>query len=369
MDFIDHIKDINWSDIADKIYSKNSSDVEKALAADRPSVDDFMALISPAASGYVERMAVMSNRLTQKRFGKTVQLYVPLYLSNYCENQCVYCGFNSGLKIPRKVLTIEEVKEEAIAISKMGFKHILLVTGESSKKADVDYLEEVFKTIKPYFSLISIEVQPLSQNDYERLLKVGLHTVYIYQETYNSSTYSNYHLKGKKSSYSGRLDTYEKLGRAGVYKMGLGILAGLEDWRVDTLFTALHLRYLQKRYWRTKYSISFPRLRPNAGGYEPSFVMTDKDLAQLIFAYRIFDNDVELALSTREDRLFRDNMINLGVTSMSAGSKTNPGGYAHDNDDLEQFSVNDDRTPVEVAEAIKDHGYEPVWKDWDSSLQ
>ncbi len=371
MNFNQIINQYNWEDITSEIYKKTDADVQNALITNNKSLDDFMALISPAAQPYIEQMAQLSHQLTQKRFGKTIQMYVPLYLSNFCQNYCAYCGFSANNKIKRKVLSFNEIEEEVKAIAKLGFKHILLVTGEAESKAGVDYLQKAFDIIKPYTSLISIEVQPMSEKAYKTLVQSGLNTVYIYQETYNKKTYPSYHIKGKKADFENRINAFENLGNAGVHKIGLGILAGLEDWRTDSFFTALHLSYLKKTYWKTKYSISFPRLRPHEGAFQPNFIMTDKDLAQLIFAYRLFDENVEIALSTRESRTFRDNMIKLGVTSMSAESQTQPGGYANKNTDkdLEQFEVNDNRTAKELADMIRSQGYEPVWKDWDGYLQ
>ncbi|MCP4551256.1 MAG: 2-iminoacetate synthase ThiH [Bacteroidetes bacterium] len=369
--FIDLINTYDWKSTTDLIYSKTDSDVQMALKLKHRSTNDFMALISPAAEPYIEEMARQSQMITQKRFGKTTQLYVPLYLSNFCENNCVYCGFNAENKIKRKVLSFDEIKEEVIAIKNLGFEHILLVTGEADLKAGAAYLKKVFEIIKPYMSLISIEVQPLKPDEYSDLIKQGLNTVYLYQETYNRERYAIYHPKGNKSHFENRLMTYEHLGNAEVHKIGLGILAGLEDWRTDSLFTALHLNYLKKNYWKTRFSISFPRLRPHSGNFEPNSIMTDKHLAQLIFAYRLFDENVEIALSTRESAVYRDNMLKLGVTSMSAESRTYPGGYAHSylNTELEQFSVNDNRIVSEIADMIRSKGYEAVWKDWDHILQ
>jgi 2-iminoacetate synthase len=189
----------------------------------------------------------------------------------------------------------------------------------------------------------------------------------VYQETYHRDEYKKHHPKGKKSNFNYRLATQDRLGQAGIYKMGLGVLIGLEDWRTDSFFCALHLDYLEKTYWQTKYSISFPRLRPFSGGLEPKVEMTDRELVQLICAYRIFDEEVELSMSTRESEKFRDNILKLGITTFSAGSKTEPGGYANDEEALEQFEISDERSPKAVAEMIKKQGYEPVWKDWDVS--
>lgn len=371
MEFKELINHYNWDEIHSGIYAKTAKDVEMALSKNRLSVDDFMALISPAAEPYLERMAALSRKYTQQRFGKTIQFYVPLYLTNSCINHCVYCGFNHNNDIKRIILTDEQILREVRAIKEMGdFQHILLVTGENPRDAGADYIENAIRLVKPYFSSISIEVQPLRQAEYERLNAAGMNAVYCYQETYNKSRYKVYHPKGMKSGFDWRLDGFDRMGKAGVHKIGLGVLIGLEDWRTDASLMALHLRYLQKHYWQTKYSISFPRMRPHEGeNFQPNVIMNDKQLAQIIFAYRIFDHDVEIALSTREEKTFRDNMTSLGVTSLSAGSKTDPGGYAVYRNELEQFSVNDDREPVEVLKAVKAQGYEVVWKDWDLSLQ
>jgi 2-iminoacetate synthase len=369
--FIDLLHKYDWESTRELIYKKTDVQVLEALKSNNRNIDDFMALISPAAEPYIEEMATQSQIITQKRFGKTIQLYVPLYLSNFCENNCVYCGFNSQNKINRRVLSYKEIKEELVAIRKLGFEHILLVTGEADVKAGAKYLKKVFEIAKSFMSLISIEVQPLKLNEYIDLKENGLNTVYLYQETYNQQRYPKYHLKGNKSHFENRLETYENLGKAQVHKIGLGILAGLEDWRTDSFFTALHLSYLKKNFWKTKFSISFPRLRPHTGSFKPNSIMTDKHLAQLIFAYRLFDENLEIALSTRESKSYRDNMLKLGVTSMSAESRTTPGGYANPelNGELEQFSVNDNRTAFEISEMIKNKGYEAVWKDWDFMLQ
>ena len=250
----------------------------------------------------------------------------------------------------------------------MGFDHVLLVTGEASQTVGVPYLKQVIQLIRPYFSHISIEVQPLDETDYTELIAEGLNTVLVYQETYHEEDYKLHHPKGKKSNFQYRLETPERLGKAEIHKMGLGVLIGLEDWRTDCFYTALHLDYLEKTFWKTKYSISFPRLRPFSGGLEPKVVMSDAELVQLICAYRIFNEEVELSISTREDEVFRNNVINLGITAMSAGSKTNPGGYKVDPQSLEQFEISDERSPAQIAQMIKNQGYEPVWKDWDMAF-
>ncbi|MGE0568397.1 MAG: 2-iminoacetate synthase ThiH, partial [Bacteroidia bacterium] len=251
----------------------------------------------------------------------------------------------------------------------LGYDHVLLVTGEANKTVGVDYIKNAIKLIKPFFSNIAIEVQPLEQNEYKELIDVGLNTVLVYQETYNETNYKLHHPKGKKSNFNYRIETHDRLGKAGIHKMGLGVLIGLEDWRTDSFFCAAHLEYLEKQYWQSKFSISFPRLRPCAGGVELKSIMTDKQLVQLICAYRLLNEEVELSISTRESEVFRDNIIKLGITSMSAESKTSPGGYANPNENLEQFEINDERSTKNIIDVIKSSGYEAVFKDWDLSLQ
>ncbi|HEY4797894.1 MAG TPA: 2-iminoacetate synthase ThiH [Bacteroidia bacterium] len=370
MSFENIFNKFNWEEVKENIYSKTSSDVEAALVRkEKRTLEDFKALISPAAVPYLEEMAQLSHRITQKRFGKTLQMYVPLYLSNECQNICTYCGFSFDNKIPRKTLTDEEILKEVGVIKAMGFDHVLLVTGEANKTVGVAYLKNAIQLIRPFFSNISIEVQPLDQHEYEELISLGLYSVLVYQETYHKENYPIHHTKGKKSNFSYRIETPERLGKAGVHKIGLGILIGLEGWRTDSFFCAMHLEFMERNFWQTKYSISFPRLRPAEGVELPKNFMSDKEFAQLICAYRIFDEEVELSLSTRESPKFRDNIIKLGITSVSAGSKTNPGGYADEKESLEQFEIHDGRSPKEIAEMIRKQGYEAVWKDWDKGLQ
>ena len=242
------------------------------------------------------------------------------------------------------------------------------MTGEANKRVGVDYIEHAIQLIKTEFANISMEVQPLETDEYKRLIASGLHAVLVYQETYHEEEYRKHHPKGKKSNFKYRLETPDRLGQAGIFKIGLGALFGLEDWRADSFFTALHLSYLQRQYWQTKYSISFPRLRPFSGGLQPKVEMTDRDLVQLICAYRLLNEDLELSLSTREQENFRNHVIQLGITSMSAESKTNPGGYAVEKQSLEQFEISDERSTEEIADMLRKSGKEVIWKDWDPVL-
>jgi len=367
-DFKTLFSQYDWEKVKDSIYTKTAVDVELALQNRRRTIEDFKALISPAAAPYLSSMALLSQQLTRQRFGNTMQLYIPLYLSNECQNICTYCGFSLDNKIARKTLNRAEVLAEVKAIKDMGYDHVLLVTGEAQQTVGLAYFKEMLELIRPYFSNISMEVQPMDQSDYEELIQLGLHSVLVYQETYHEADYKLHHPKGRKSNFNYRLDTPDRLGKAGIHKIGLGVLIGLEDWRTDSFFTALHLQYLEKTYWQTRYSLSFPRLRPCAGGLMPKAVMNDRELVQLICAYRLLSAEVEISLSTRESPRFRDHVIQLGITTMSAGSRTNPGGYTMGDDSLEQFEISDERSPAIIAEMLRTNGYEAVWKDWDKAF-
>lgn len=364
--FSEELEKIDWEETTAKIAAKTEHDVIAALNKEVLTVEDFMALISPAAEPYLEQMARLSMKYTQERFGKTISMYIPLYISNACTNFCVYCGFNHNNKFERTTLTEEQIEAECKAIRELGpFENLLIVTGEHPSIAGVDYIEKALKIARPYFNNLSIEVMPLKSEDYYRLSQSGLNGVVCFQETYNKARYNVYHPKGMKSIFDWRVNGFDRMGMAGVHKIGMGVLIGLEDWRTDVAMMAYHLRYLQKKYWKTRYSVNFPRMRPSESGFQPNVTMTDKQLAQVTFAFRIFDHDVDISYSTRENPTFRENMMKLGVTSMSAGSKTEPGGYTHAQEALEQFHVSDERSPIDVANDIRSLGYEVVWKDWD----
>ncbi|MEM9990822.1 MAG: 2-iminoacetate synthase ThiH [Bacteroidota bacterium] len=358
----------SWSDVTDSIYAKTKNDVELALAkpSGKRNLEDFKALIAPVALPYLEQMAQLSHELTLKRFGRTVQMYAPLYLSNECQNICTYCGFSMNNPMRRRTLKGSEILTEIAALKSMNYDHVLLVTGEAKKTVGMEYFKQALEIIRPNFSHISMEVQPLDQEEYEALIALGLNTVLVYQETYHRAKYKQHHPKGRKSNFDYRLATPDRLGRAGIYKMGLGCLIGLEDWRTDSFFTALHLDYLERTYWKSNYSISFPRLRPFSGGLTPEVIISDAELVQLICAWRIFNEELELSISTRESETFRNHIIKLGITSMSAGSKTNPGGYAVEPQSLEQFEISDERSPSEIAKMLSAQGYEAVWKNWET---
>jgi len=366
--FSELYKNYDFASVAKQIESSDEALVKSALSkantGENLDLNDFAALVSPAASKHLEEMAQISHQLTKKRFGNTIQLFAPLYLSNECQNICTYCGFSYDNKLPRKTLAEQEIAKEIEILKAQGFDHVLIVTGESSKAVGMEYFLKVMPQLKESFSHISFEVQPLDTNEYKELSEAGVDAVLVYQETYDQQAYKLHHPKGKKSNFFYRLETPDRLGEAGVDKIGLGALTGLSNWRADAFFVALHLKYLTERYWRSRYSIAFPRLQPAEGVDIDIYPNNERDLAQLVCAYRLFDHYVELSLSTRESQSFRDHALKLGVTTMSAGSKTDPGGYANKNENLEQFEISDERSPEEVVQVIKQNGYEPVWKDW-----
>ncbi len=369
MSFATELKALDWDSVGASIAAKSERDVERALsrAEGALTLEDFKALISPSARPYLETMAQMSHQRTVARFGYTQQLYAPMYLSNVCSNICTYCGFSANNRIPRKILNESEIQQELSALKALGIQHVLFVTGESNLRVGVPYLKRAFELARKQFSSLSMEVQPMDQDGYEALMGSGLSSVLVYQETYHREAYARYHPKGFKRNFDYRLETPERLGRAGMKKIGLGVLYGLEDWRTDSFMLAAHLQFMERRYWRSRYSLSFPRIRPHEGDFEPVSVVDDRDLVQLICAFRLLSSELELSLSTREEARFRNHVHKLGITSMSAGSKTNPGGYAVDPQTLEQFEISDERSPAQVAAHLQSAGYEAVWKDWDAS--
>lgn len=372
--FADIIDNWKWEDLIYAVERTSREDVIRVLNKTREkkrlSPEDLAALLSHEASGYLEEMAIISKSFTEERFGRTVSLYIPLYVSNACTNKCVYCGFNHDNPFERITLSQDEIKEECEEIKKLGpFDNLLVVAGEYPSLSGVDYLEKTLNTCLDYFHNVTVEVMPMKTKDYKRLVDVGLYGVVCFQETYNRKAYKKYHPHGMKSHFEWRLNGFDRMGEAGVHKIGLGALLGLEDWRAEIIMMGHHLRYLQKKYWKSRFSINFPRLCPSESGFKPQFPVSDRDLLQIILAFRLFDPDIDISISTREKPTLRDNLIPLGVTSLSAGSKTEPGGYKVHPEALEQFSTTDSRSPQQVASAIIDKNYYPVWKDWDRSLQ
>jgi len=342
-------------------------DVERELAgaAGIYSFQKLLAFVSPAAEDYIEEMAQLAHRLTIQRFGRTIHLYAPLYLSNVCANSCRYCGFNRRTDFERTRLTVEQAADEADIIAAKGFTDILLVSSEDREFISVNYLVKLAERLRNKFSSISIEIYQMSRDEYALLFDAGIEGVTIYQETYNRKTYAYFHPAGPKSDYDNRLAAPDSIAAAGMRQVGLGALLGLADWRIETLALAEHAHYLMKCYWQSHISFSFPRLQPayKVGDSQFGHLLSDRNLAQMITALRLCFADAGLVLSTRERAELRDRMIKLGITRISAGSRTNPGGYSNRTDAVEQFEVNDTRTPAQVAAVIKEQGFEPVWKD------
>jgi 2-iminoacetate synthase len=343
-------------------------------------------------------MGRRAHLLTQQRFGKVIRLFAPLYLSNECVNNCQYCGFSRGNQILRVTLTLDEVHREAAEIKSQGFRNLLLVAGEHPKFVSNNYLRDCIATLRPEWPSISLEVGPLDQSEYAPLVAAGADGLVVYQETYDREVYSQMHTAGPKRDFDWRVGTPERAYAAGFRRLGISPLYGLADWRLDALSVAAHADYLLRNCWKAAITISLPRLRPCAGEFQALTLMSDRELVQLTCAFRIMFPDVGIVLSTRESPRLRDGLIPLGVTMMSAGSHTEPGGYTGAGKEkihftergiikpiaegasewaaapnratnaTGQFNIADERSPAEVAGLIRKLGYEPVWKDWDAAL-
>jgi 2-iminoacetate synthase len=355
------------------------------------AVRGFERLITPKSDAELEAMAQRSHSLTLQNFGRTMRLYAPLYLSNECINNCRYCGFSRDNPILRVTLGVDEVMAEGRYLAQVGFRHVLLVAGEHPKFVSHDYLARCVRALQPDFSSIAIEVGPMETKDYVPIVEAGAEGLVVYQETYNRAVYSELHTAGPKRDFNFRLDCAERGYQAGFRRIGIGALFGLWRWRDESVALAAHLEYLFKRCWQAQISVSLPRLRPAAGGFQPLFSMTDRELVQLVCALRITFPQVGIVLSTREKPALRDSLVPLGVTMMSAGSHTEPGGYTRqgaehlhrttrgrivppdfqDGEDqlaTGQFEISDGRSPAEIANLLRHLGLEPVWKDWDQAL-
>jgi len=309
-------------------------------------------------------MARRSQQLTFQHFGRVIFLYAPLYLANYCTNQCVYCGFNTRNKIARKKLSLEEVAREAELLAASGLKHILILTGESRIHSPVSYIRDCVKVLRNYFSSITIEIYPLEADEYKELIDAGVDGLTIYQEVYNEETYKNLHLKGPKRDYRYRLDAPERACSASMRSVNIGALLGLDDWRVEAFYGGIHAHYLQDKFLDTEIGLSLPRIRPHAGSFQPKCLVSDRNLVQIMLAMRLFMPRAGIAISTRERAEFRDNLVGLGVTKMSAGSSTEVGGYGLTEKTEGQFDISDERSVTEIKEMIYGKGFQPVFKDW-----
>lgn len=356
----------DFKDFSTDVFFNGTSidDVKRAAAKDTLDYWDFLTLLSPAAGSYLEPMAVKANRLTLQHFGRAILFFTPLYLSNFCTNHCVYCGFNSKNNIPRSRLSFEDVEKEAKSIAATGLDHLLILTGEARNKAGLAYLKECVRILSRYFSSISIEIYPMETAEYNEMIEAGVDGLTIYQETYDESLYLDLHPKGPKRDYRFRLDAPERGCRAGMRTVNIGALLGLTDWRREAFITGLHAWYLQRKYPSVDISMSPPRMRPHAGDYEPACIVSDADMVQFILAVRLFLPRVGITISTRESASFRENILPLGVTKMSAGSKTSVGGYGDEEERVGQFDVSDDRSVDEMIEVLKVRGYQPVFRDW-----
>ncbi|MBN1958326.1 MAG: 2-iminoacetate synthase ThiH [Desulfuromonadales bacterium] len=369
MTFLEQLKRYPKDTILDRITNASSERIDAALNSSRLSLEDFAALLAPQISDeQLEMLAIRSQKITRQRFGRIILLYAPLYLSNECHNGCKYCGFNAENHLQRKTLSLEEIEREAIALRRQGFRHMLLLTGEAPEVAGIDYLEEAVKIIKHYCGSVSIEVFPMDTQGYTRMVSAGIDGLALYQETYDQELYRELHPYGPKSDYNYRLLAPEQAGEAGLRKIGIGSLLGLGDSLSDVFYSGLHALFLARKYWKTHISVSFPRIRPAEGSFQPRSIVSDRQLTQFICAMRLLLPDAGLVLSTREDAGLRDNLLALGITQMSAGSCTAPGGYSGNATDSQQFEVSDHRSPAEIEALLKAKGYEAVWKDWDMAF-
>lgn len=340
----------------------SDDDVDRALA--HPTLDALPALLSPAGTRRVEELAQAARAVTLQRFGRAVRLFAPLYVSNACLSSCTYCGFSKGLDVVRRTLTVDEVDSEARGLVERGFRHLLLVAGEHRVEVSADYLVACVERLRPFVPSISIETQTWSDDTYARLVAAGLEGVVHYQETYDRERYAQTHVAGWKRDYDRRLSSTERAAEAGVRRLGIGALLGLAaDWRADVVAVAGHALWLQKHYWRTEVTVALPRIKPSASGFQPLVPVSDAEYVQALAALRLVAPEAGIVLSTREPAVLRDGLVRIAVTTMSAGSSTEPGGYTTPGAAQEQFAVSDERSAAEVAAMLEAAGYEPVWKD------
>jgi 2-iminoacetate synthase len=352
-----------------KFLFATASDVQRVLSQPHLSFLDFLILLSPSAEQYIEEIAQKAHQLTLQRFGRVIQLYTPLYVSNECYNSCTYCSFTKENKIARKTLNEDEFLTEFNYLVDKGFQNILILSGEDQRILPLEYFENILRLMDGKCAYKGIEIYPLDLEGYQRMQCAGVDGVVVYQETYNEKVYKQLHIAGPKRLFGKRMQVPDWVGQSGIRHMGIGVLLGLSDWRMDVASMAFHAQYLMQKYWEMKMSISVPRIRKGPLGFSPKEFVSDKHLVQVITALRLFLPDCGLVLSTRETAEFRDHLIPLGVTQMSAGSVTNPGGYQIDEDSLKQFSISDERSVKEFVCAVKQQRYEVVWKDWEMVMR
>ncbi len=340
-------------------------DIEESLIKDRLDERDFLNLLSPLAKKYLEPMAKRAKELRIRYFGRVMQIYMPIYISNYCSSNCSYCGFSKKNRIKRKHLNFDEIEKEAKEIAKSGVKHILLLTGEARELANLDYLKGAIEVLKRYFSSIAIEIYPLSVNEYKELVEVGADSLTIYQEVYDKDIYEKVHTSGEKRDYLNRLEAPQRGAQAGFRAINIGALFGLGEIKKEAFFSGLHARYLVDKYLDVEFSLSLPRINSSEGDFKPLHVIDDVSFVQFMLAYRLYIPNIGINISTREKAKFRDNILDLGVTKMSAGSKTDVGGYSDIDSSTPQFDISDSRSVEEIVKLIKNKGYQPVFKDWE----
>jgi len=350
----------------------DESQVSLALRCETPSLREFAALLSEPAGNHLEDMARRAELITRQHFGKTIGLYVPLYLSNHCSGGCIYCGFASNRKQVRRMLNPNELLAELESIRHMGIEDILLLTGERTDQADFDYLAQCVGLAAQHFHKVTIESFAMSIDEYRQLVDLGCTGITLYQETYNPILYTELHKHGEKRDYAYRLETPDRAFRAGLRTVGIGALLGPGNPAYEAICLYQHIEYLRKHYWQGGVSVSFPRIRPQSGYYEAPNPVSSRYLAQLIFAFRICFPDLPLVLSTRESARFRDGMAGVGINKMSVASRTTVGGYANalpDNDQPAQFETSDSRGIAEFCTALANKHLEPVFKNWDTAYR
>ena len=366
MSFSNLLKKYENFNFKDHFSKVTIEDVDKSLKKDKLSENDLLNLLSPIAAERIEDMAQLSHKRTIQYFGRTISLYIPLYISNYCQNGCIYCGFHAGNKMKRRKLSLEEIEKEAVIIAETGIKHILVLTGEAEKVTPMDYLIDAIELLKKYFPSISIEMFPMTTEDYSTLKKAGVDGLTVYQEVYDREVYKEVHPYGLKKDYDFRIETPERGAEAGFRLVNVGALFGLSDIASEAFLTAIHARYLDDKYPDTEIAVSFPRINSAENNFVQKHKLDDKTFVQYMTAFRLFLPRVGINISTRETAEFRDNVLPLGVTRFSAGSKTEVGGYTeHHIDDVPQFDISDTRTVAETVKVIEEKGFQAVMKDWE----
>jgi 2-iminoacetate synthase len=349
--------------------SADANSIRASLATSPLTLDSVAMLLAPAGREAFAEIAGRARQITVERFGRTMQLYAPLYLSNECVCTCTYCGFSQGLEIRRKTLRLDEVAEEAEALARRGIRNVLLVSAEHPKRVGAEYIAACIRQTKATMPYVALEIAAAEEADYRGYADAGCDGVVLYQETYDESVYAAHHLGGPKKRYAWRMDALERASKAGMRHLGIGALLGLADWRFDALALFAHARFLERHCWRSQINFSFPRINPAEGGYVPEHPVDDATLAVLVCVFRLAFPTAGIFLSTREPAGLRDRLATLGVTHMSAGSSTEPGGYEHPGDAGGQFELEDMRAPQEVASALRAAGYDPVFKDWETMTE